>query len=162
MCSLMRLSHLPAITLALSLRPEKSGSVRKSAVRSLRTIWWRSGSSQGLERVDMNYPSTLVSGLPKTSAAGRRSDESGVMTQYSRHGSAKRTTRSYRGRSNNAKRLGVAVIIPCDWCATAVRSFGSQYAPLTFILRLYCASFRRASFRSLYVHTALLLRLWRS
>ena len=50
----------------------------------------------------MNYlerrTSAFVLCMLKTNAVGRRSNQNGVRTQYSRHDSAKQTTRAYRGR----------------------------------------------------------------
>ena len=62
-------------------------------------------TSEGRERIAMIHlerqTSVLVLSTLKTSAVGQRSDESGVVAQYRRHGSAKQTTWAYHGHTRS-------------------------------------------------------------
>ena len=88
----LTLTHAHA---ALPLRPEKLAKRSKVSDNELVTQWKLSRTGEGRESVTMSYlehqTSALVLCMHKTSVEGRRSDESGVMTQYNRNGSAKRT-----------------------------------------------------------------------
>ena len=95
---------------ALPLRPEKiwKCEAKRSKVfkNELATQWELSRTRENRHEPPGNYlerqASALVLCMHKTSAEGRRSGESGVMTQYSRRGSAERATWAYRARRNNA------------------------------------------------------------
>ena len=97
---------------ALPTWPDNYEGVRESAARSPWSLGicyeWRTGEDRhelpwAPKVATRRNASALVSNTFKANTADERSDESGVMTQYRRHGSGKQTTWAYHERTLSQK-----------------------------------------------------------